>query len=137
MTRRDTSNTVRAVTRHSYNPTARHGKLVLQIMAYPYGTRGTGLTYVRGSGLDLTAYSDDDYADESKNRSSVSGTEIILEDAAVSWASRTQRCVIWSTAEAEYVALGERVKEGLFTGAVFSFTCPELSGSCVQVFADN
>ena len=42
-----------------------------------------------------------------------------------------------STAEAEYVALGEEVKEALFTGAVLSFICPELTGSCVRVFEDN
>ena len=107
MTRRDTSDTVRAVARHSYNPTVRHGKAVLKIMVYLHGTRGMGLAFVRGSGLDLTAYSDDNYADKSNDRSSVSGTEITLGDAAVSWASSTQRCVIWSTAEAEYVALGE------------------------------
>ena len=37
----------------------------------------------------------------------------------------------------DYVALGEVVKEALFTGAVLSFVRPELSGSCVQVFEDN
>ena len=42
-----------------------------------------------------------------------------------------------STAEAEYVALGERVKETLFTGAVLAFICLELSGSCVRVLEDN
>ena len=36
-----------------------------------------------------------------------------------------------------YVALGEGVKEALFTGAVVSFVYPELSGSCVRVFEDN
>ena len=41
------------------------------------------------------------------------------------------------TAEAEYVALGVGVKEALFTGAVLSFVCPELRGSCVRVFEDN
>ena len=88
-----------------------------------------GLSFVRGSGLDLTAYNDADYADKSNNRRSVSGTVITMEGAAVSWACSTQKWVALSTAEAEYVALGEGVKEALFTGAVLSFICPELSGS--------
>ena len=29
------------------------------------------------------------------------------------------------------------MKEASFTGAVLSFICPELSGSCVRVFEDN
>ena len=94
-------------------------------------------TFVRGSGLDLTAYGDADYAGKYDDRRSVSGTVITLGGAAVSWASSTQACVTLSTAEAEYVALGERVKEALFTGAIVTFICPELSGSCVRVFEDN
>ena len=92
---------------------------------------------MRGSGLDLTAYSDADYAGMSNDRRSVSGTIITLAGAAVSWASSTQRCVTLSTAEAAYVALGEGVNEALFTGAVLSFICPELTGSCVRAVADN
>ena len=42
-----------------------------------------------------------------------------------------------STAEAEYVALGEGVKEALLTGGVLFFICPELTGPCVRVFEDN
>ena len=48
----------------------------------------------------------------------MSGTVINLGGAAVSWASSTHRCDALSTAEAEYVALGEGVKEALFTGVV-------------------
>ena len=131
MTRPDISNAVRAVARRSQIPTDRHWKAVLKIMAYLHGTRGMGLTFVSGSGLDLTAYSDADYADKSNDRRSVSGTVITLEGAAVSWASSTQRCGTLSTAEAEYVALGEGVTEAWFTEAVLSFICPELTGSCV------
>ena len=137
MTRLDVSNAVRAVARHSHNPTDRHWKEVLKTMAYLHGTRGMGLTLERGLGLDLTAYSEADYADKSNDRRSVSGTVITLGGAAVSWASSTQRCVTLSTAEAEYVALGEWVKEALFTGAVQFFLSPELTGSCVRVFEDN
>ena len=53
MTRPDISNAVRAVARHSHNPTERHWKAVLKIMEYLHGTRFLGLTFVRGSGLDF------------------------------------------------------------------------------------
>ena len=78
MTRPDISNAVRAVARHSHNPTDRHWKAVRKTMAYLHGTRGMGLNFVRGSGLDLTAYSDADYAAKSNDRRSVSGTVITL-----------------------------------------------------------
>ena len=67
----------------------------------------------------------------------MSGAVITSGCAAVSWASSTQRCVTLSSAQAEYVVLGEGVKEAFLTGAVLSFICPELSGSCVGVFQDN
>ena len=63
MTRPDILNSVRAVARHSHNLTDRHWKAVLKTMAYLHWTRGMGLTFVRGSGMYLTAYSAADYAD--------------------------------------------------------------------------
>ena len=84
MTRPDISNAVRAVACHSHNPTDRQWKTVLKIMAYLHGTRGMKMIFVRGSGLDLTAYSDADYADKSNDKRSVSGTVITLGGAAVS-----------------------------------------------------
>ena len=83
-TRPDISNAVLAVARHSHNPTDRHWKAVLKNMVYLHRTRSMDLTFVRGSGLDLTAYSDADYADKSNDRRSVSGTVITLGDAAIS-----------------------------------------------------
>ena len=40
--------------------------------------------------------------------------------ACVCWFSRTQKCVTLSTFEAEYVALGDAVKELLFSRQVWS-----------------
>ena len=42
-----------------------------------------------------------------------------------------------STAEAEYVALGEGAKKALFTSAVSSLICLQLTGSCVRLFENN
>ena len=106
MTRPDISNAVRAVARHSHNPTDRHWKAVMKIMTYLHGTRGMGLTFVRGSGLDMNAYSDADYANKSNDRRSVSGAVITLGGAAVSWASSAQRCVTLSTAKSRACSPG-------------------------------
>ena len=121
-TKPDIPNAVRAVARHFHNPTERHWKAVL---AYLHGAKFLGLTFVWGSGLDLTAYSD---ADSPNDRRSVSGTVVTLGGAAVIWASNTLGYITLPTAEAEHVVLGEGVKEALFMGAVLSFICPELSG---------
>ena len=61
--------------------------------------------------MGFTAFSEADYADKWNDRRSVSGVIITLRGAAVSWASSTTS----STAEAEYVALGEGAKGALFT----------------------
>ena len=71
---------------------------------------------MRRSMVKLTLFRGADYADESNDKRSVSGTVVILVGAAVGWASSTQRCVKLSATEAEYVALDEGVKEALFTG---------------------
>ena len=100
MTRPDISNAVCAVPCKSHNPTDGHWKAVMKIITYLHGSRGLGLTFVRSSRLGLTTSSDADYADESNDRRSVSGTVVTLGSTAVSWASRTQRCVVLSTTEA-------------------------------------
>jgi len=71
--------------------------------------------------LDSTAYSDGEYEDNDKDMRSASGTGIAPGGTAVSWARSTQRSVTLSTAEADYVALGETVKTALFRGHVSVF----------------
>ena len=100
-------------------------------------TKEMGLRFVRGSGLRLSVYADDDYAVASKDRRSVSSVAVMLRDTAIGWKSSTQKCVTMATCEAEYVALCDASKETLFTEAVLVFLQPELSGMRVDVFGDN
>ena len=106
MSRPDIANAVRAVTRHSHDPTARHWKAVLMIIEYLVGTKNLGLTFERGSGLNLSAFADANYAEKADDRRSVSGVAVTLGNSVVSWVSSTQKIVTLSTTEAEYVALG-------------------------------
>ena len=67
-----------------------------------------------GRAISLSVYADTDYASEETVRRSIFGVAVMLGNAAVYATSRTQHCVRLSTTEAEYVALAEGAKEGMF-----------------------
>ena len=118
MTRPDIGNDVRAVARQSLNPTARHWKAVIQIIQYLLGTKGLGLTFERGSGLEMAmaVFADANYADKAGDRRYVSGVAVTLAKSVVSWSTSTQGVTALSTAQAEHIATGDGVKEGLLGG---------------------
>ncbi|GKG41460.1 hypothetical protein Tco_0473211 [Tanacetum coccineum] len=64
-----------------------------------------GLWYPKGSGFELTAFSDADHVGCLDTRKSTSGGIQFLGDKLVSWMSKKQDCTVMSSAEAEYVAL--------------------------------
>ena len=57
--------------------------------------------------------------------------------ASVCWFSMTQKCVTLLTSEAEYVALGDAVKELLFLRQILRFMLPNKVMPCFPVFEDN
>ena len=70
---------------------------------------------------ELLLYADADYASAVKDRRSVSGAAVMVAGGAVSWLSRTQKCVTLSTTEAEYVAMTDGLKEAIYVRNVLSF----------------
>ncbi|GKC81751.1 retrovirus-related pol polyprotein from transposon TNT 1-94 [Tanacetum coccineum] len=62
-----------------------------------------GLWYPKGSGFDLKAYSDSDYAGCNLDRKSTSGGYQILGGKLVYWSAKKQSSVAMSSAEAQYV----------------------------------
>ena len=82
-------------------------------------------------------FADADYACKATDRRSVSGGLIMCGGASVCWFSRTQKCVTLSTSEAEYVALGDAVKELLFLRQVWRLMLPSKVMPYFPVFEDN
>ena len=83
------------------------------------------ISFLRGSGLELDAYADADYASKAAERRSVSGAAVMYAGACVCRCSSAQRRATLSTAEAEYVALADTIKDILFCGtcgAIFSWS---------------
>ncbi|GJW80903.1 retrovirus-related pol polyprotein from transposon TNT 1-94 [Tanacetum coccineum] len=86
-------------------PTEKHLKEVKRIFRYLRGTVNTGLWYSKDSGIELTGFSDADYAGCKDTFKSTSGGAQFLGEKLVSWSSKKQDCTALSTAEAEYVSL--------------------------------
>ncbi|CAB1113034.1 unnamed protein product [Ectocarpus sp. CCAP 1310/34] len=82
-------------------------------------------------------YADADFASKVADRRSVLGGIVTCGGGAVSWFSRTQKCVTLSTTEAEYVALGDVVKEILFLRQIWRFMLPQVGMPCIPIFEDN
>ena len=72
-TRPDIANAVRAVARYTNSPRVIHWKTAVGILEYVLFTSDFGITFQRGSVLELVAYADADYASNATDRRSVSG----------------------------------------------------------------
>lgn len=70
--------------------------------------------YNRCSNLRLVGYSDSDWAGDKFDRKSITGYVFMLSGCAVTWKSKKQSTVALSSTEAEYMALGDTVKELLW-----------------------
>ena len=70
--------------------------------------------------LNLTGYSDADWAGDTEDRKSTSGYVFMMSGSAVSWRSKKQSSVALSTAEAEYVALSCAAQEAMWLRQLFS-----------------
>ena len=126
MIRPDIANAAIAMARHAHSPCERHWKAAVKILAYLNSTRDLGITSKKGEELSLSVYTDADYASKETDRRSISGVAVMLGNAAVYATSRTQHSVTLSTTEAEYVALAERVKKGMFVRWVMSCMQPNV-----------
>ncbi|GKB56019.1 retrovirus-related pol polyprotein from transposon TNT 1-94 [Tanacetum coccineum] len=91
-------------TLYQANPKESHLVAVKRIFKYLKGTSNLGLWYPKGSGFDLKAYSDSDYAGCNLDRKSTLGGCQILGGKLVCWSAKKQSSVAMSSAEAEYVA---------------------------------
>ena len=122
---------------YTNSPREIHWKTAVGILENVFFTSDFGITFQRGSGLELVADADADYASKVADRRSVSGGAVKCAGACVCWFSRTQKCVTLSTIEAEYVALADTIKEVIFLRYVWSFILPGLGSACITVFEED
>jgi hypothetical protein len=92
--------------RFQADPKECHLKAIKRILRYLKCTLNVGLWYPKGAQFELLGFSDSDYAGNSVDRKSNSGSCQFLGRSLVSWASKKQNYVSLSSTEAEYIAAG-------------------------------
>ena len=101
---------VHQVCQFMQHPMADHFVAVKRILKYLKGTLSVRITYQKGS-LDLTAFSDADWAGDPNDRRSTTGLVVFLGANPISWSSKKQQTVSRSSTEAEYRALSSASAE--------------------------
>lgn len=114
VTRPDISLAVNKLSRYSSNPSQEHFKYLSRVLNYLNYTKNYQLRLNGTKNTELSCYSDADWAGNFEDRTSTSGYCIFIGNNLISWTSKRQKCIALSTMEAEYIALGEAIKETLF-----------------------
>ncbi|XP_042973023.1 secreted RxLR effector protein 161-like [Carya illinoinensis] len=113
-TRPDISFAVGMLGRYQNNPGMSHWKATKRVLRYLQGTKDYQLTFMRTDNLEVTGYSDSDFASCSDSRKSTSGYIFLLAGGAISWKSMKQTITASSTMKAEFVACFEATVHGLW-----------------------
>ena len=112
-TRLDIAHAVSTVSRFMSNPGRPHWEAVEWILRYLRGSTNLKLCFGSSEPV-LVAYTDADMAGDVDSRKSTSGNLITYAGGAVSWQSKFQKCVAFSTTEAEFIEAIEANKELLW-----------------------
>jgi len=89
-------------------------KAAMWILKYLKGTKSMGILYKPDTeevSETLIGFSDSDHGSDKRTRKSTSGCLFTYNGAPVIWRSKKQTCVALSSAEAEFVALGDCGRE--------------------------
>uniref|UniRef100_A0A2N9FZV3 Reverse transcriptase Ty1/copia-type domain-containing protein n=1 Tax=Fagus sylvatica TaxID=28930 RepID=A0A2N9FZV3_FAGSY len=100
--------------RYQSNPGIDHWKVAKKVMRYLQGTKDFMLTFRRSHNLEVTGYSNSDFAECIDSRKSIFGYLFMLAGEAISWKSEKQTIIASSTMEAEFVACFEATVHGLW-----------------------
>ena len=90
-----------------------HWKATRRILRYLEYTKENGIMFQRNKNT-VIGYADEDWGGNIVDRKSYSGFVFTLAGGAITWQSRKQLIVALSSTEAEYIALAEATKEGIY-----------------------
>jgi hypothetical protein len=126
-TRPDIAHAAHSLASRMQSPARRDLTAAKRVLRYLSGTRDIGLVFGSRNGdslgdsrgrsplrMDVCAYADADWANDKRDRRSVTGWVAKLNGDVVSWAAKKQRVVALSTCEAELYAEAASMQEVLW-----------------------
>ncbi|PRQ31062.1 putative RNA-directed DNA polymerase [Rosa chinensis] len=113
-TRPDLAYAVSVVSQFMHNPSEAHMGAVFRILRYLKSAPGKGLIFSKYSHLDVSGYTDADWAGNITDRRSTSGYFTFVGGNLVTWKSKKQKVVARSSAEAEYRGMARGLCEMLW-----------------------
>ena len=118
-TRIDIAFMVNCLAKYMISPTTKHSAAAIRVFKYLAGTTDLGLLFnckhsygtgtITGSGF--TSYCDADWAGDTITRKSTTGYILMHNGTPLLWRSGRQPVVAGSSAESEYIAMSELVRE--------------------------
>lgn len=111
LTRPDISFAVSKLAQFMNGHDSSHWEAAKKVLRYLQGTKTFGLRYSPVEDVQLSGYTDSDYAGDQIQRKSTGGFAFFLGNSLISWSSQKQPLVALSSTEAEYVALGTAARE--------------------------
>ena len=137
-TRPDISHAVGMLGRFQSNPGIAHWKAAKKVLRYLKGTRNYMLTYRKSSHLQVTGYSDSDFAGCPDTRLCTLGYLYLLCGGAISWKSQKSELIYDSTMMAKYVACYEAAIQGTWLRNFISqFGALNFISKPLTIYCDN
>lgn len=144
-TRLDIAFVVGQLSRHTSDPRAGHLRIAKRVLRYLKGIITLGITWggdpaghqdkypPRG----IVGYADSNYAGDPEDRKSVAGHCFFIGRLVTTWRSKRQRTVSTSTSEAEYVAMSQGAKEGIWIQRFINELLPDETVREMNMRGDN
>ena len=113
-TRPDIAYAVSVVSRFMHAPSEDHMNAVYRILKYLKSSPGKGLFFGRNQELEVSGYTDEDWAGDRMDGKSTSGYFTFVAGNLVTWRSKKQKVVSRSSAEAEFRGMVHGICEFLW-----------------------
>jgi Reverse transcriptase (RNA-dependent DNA polymerase) len=119
-TRPDIAHAVHQLTRYTQNPQRKHWQAAKRVLRYLQGTADLALIFGANPPNDSTdvdiisGYADADWANDKRDRKSITGWVVKLNGDVVNWACKKQQTIALSTCEAELYAEAACTQEVLW-----------------------